>query len=143
MSGHRDSVGDCAYCGRKMYSAHHPATLSDPNVARTRDHKIPVMMGDMALKRGNIEYVCRACNEIKANHPYDIFAFYMRNARPLPLARARLAMNQFVYNLARVGLVVCKQDAMARRGVPYEPFKHIEPPRGKFTKRDLRRGASQ
>jgi hypothetical protein len=108
-----------------MFQAGHPASLSDPNVQRTRDHKIPVMMGEKALKPGNIKYVCRACNEIKGSHPYEIFAFYMRNAKPMPAARAKMAMNQFVYNLAMVGLIVCKQDAMARRGVPQEPFEHI------------------
>jgi len=54
----------------------------------------------------------------------------------------RLAMNQFIYSLARVGFIVAKQDALARAGVPQEPFeaRATEQPRGRFTKRDLRRG---
>ena len=125
-----------------MFSAGHPSAIADPACTRTRDHIVPAMMGVKALHPDNVKRVCRGCNEIKGSAPFEIFAYFMRNAKRQPVGQARLAMNQFVYSLARVSFVLAKQDALARAGVPQEPFEatSLETPRGRFTKRDLRRG---
>lgn len=126
----------CAYCDRRIFAAGTPEVIADPYVQRTRDHIIPSMMGSHALNADNTVWVCRGCNDIKGSYPFEVFDFFRRNFTRGNIGQRRLAMHQFVYNLARVGLIACFREAARETQVTYSsPMKA----RGSYTRRDLRR----
>lgn len=130
----------CAYCGCAVHQAGSAAVLANPYCQRTRDHIVPAMMGTAYLSSDNVVVCCRACNDIKANYPYEVFAYFMRHTKSQPLGQRRLAINQFVYSLARVGLIACLLECSAQTG---KPAVEMHKPRGRYTAKDLRKAKSE
>lgn len=136
MSG-KAATERCFYCSRLVYPGGHPDVIVNPDSRRTRDHVIPSMMGAENLRPDNVVVACEGCNSIKADAPYEIFDFFIRNCKRGARGQMRLAMRQLVYNLARVGMITVLRDAAVNGRREYQPmFK----PRGKYSLSDLRRG---
>lgn len=128
--------GKCTYCGTPLYQAGHPSVIADPFAQRTRDHIIPAMMGVHALNPDNIVPVCRGCNDLKGNYPFEVFDWFRRHAKRLPQGQRRLALHQLCYNLIRIGFTTVLAEAQSHTPVPFDPPHR---PRGHYTARDLRK----
>jgi hypothetical protein len=132
----------CHYCSKPMHARGSIPGREDPGSVKTRDHVIPLMMGNsgkVGLRNlrdtpRNIVACCEDCNAIKGDAPVEVFLYFLRNY-PQKASRTvrQLAFRQFVYSLTRVGLgaAFAEHDRFER--------KSSSPPRGRYTLRDLRK----
>lgn len=132
--------GVCAYCGEPVFPAGSPEVRVDPLRLATKDHVLPQLWrapGNGVTTVRNIVTACRGCNEVKGAYPEEPFRFFLDQTRGTPLFK-RAEFERFVFGLALAGFRAAHRDAVARLPAPPPP----PAPRGRYTKRDLRRGAA-
>lgn len=137
--GHGGS-GCCHYCGCETWPPGSPEALRHPEIMRTVDHYMPRCMGvgDKAQGHRNTVVACRACNTMKAGWPPEVFEWFIRQPQMKGTAKQRAAeFHKFCHTLVLVGFRSAKALALASRPKPAP----LRGPRGRFTKRDLRRAA--
>lgn len=131
-------MGVCHYCAKTTYSqGSHPA-IADAFCTGTRDHVTPRRLACVdATVTDNYVHACFGCNQIKADHPYEVFVFWLKTA-PQGSWRARNdSFKDFIFALTMAGF----RSAMALAIVDRRKGETRTLPRaanGRFTVRSLR-----
>lgn len=131
--------GACAYCDRAVFPLGSAEVRADPSCQATKDHVLPQIWhaaGNGVRSAANTVTACTGCNGVKGPYPEEPFRFFVAQARGTPLFTAA-EFRKFIFALAVAGFRAAHRDAISARPPP----PPLPAPRGRYTKRDLRRGA--
>lgn len=138
MAGRHRGGGSCAYCGRRVFAAGTPEVRADPTCLTTKDHVLPMLFGQPGngvTAAVNIVTACSGCNNVKGSYPEEPFRYFLAETRGTPRFN-HAEFKRFIFGLALAGFRAARRDAIARMPPP----PPLPAPRGRYTKRDLRRG---
>jgi hypothetical protein len=121
--GRGRSPGHCRYCGVATFPFGSPEALADPYCAATRDHKIPQAFGG---KQEGTVLACHGCNNARADAPYEVFSYFMRQeGYDLRVKERRQRFRQFRTLLEIVGFETAKRSALKARRRPVNGIADI------------------
>ena len=130
----------CKWCGSAVFPAGSSDAIAHPNQRATRDHVRPQFFRTLSCKAvdhtDNIVVSCALCNNVKGGYPHEPFVFFLKATRGTPLF-SPAEFKKFIFGLSLAGFKAARRDALSRQ------VKVLPPrgPQGRFTKRDLMRGA--
>ena len=158
MSGSKREY--CHYCAREVFEAGSVGAEEYPRQLRTRDHVNSSSSGKKIDHQSNIVVACFECNTLKADTPYEVFTYYLRQVGVRHGLSNQKAYRKFCYDLMRAGFAAAfalinyrnklekgddaPQMSRRRRAALDAPAITASRPaprdsRGRYTLRDLRK----